>query len=862
MTIIIGSGSSTPEPESPLNSPEVDLPHPGSAPAGRRLLEDDKLRALLKHESGLVRTFALEQIAHRTPATFAADLIARIQDEDPMVALESISIIEQHKLQEAVDALLQRFEDASGDIAAACAGALGQLAPERLLDAVRNRGRLDDNSYAATATALAVIGSQEVIAFLDKALNRARALPPERRGALYGAALLSGDATLAGRVISLAIEDSKSEAPENSAFPTRGALGAMTGLPLAMARSEAGLELFDNARELLEEEALPLLEGDAKSALTAALKQKRAGEVVAALAFFLKQEVAQGSSDIGDLGTMPQRRKGLLEALIARSEAIGALELPQAALFVAAATKAASIIVAGETPESKSAGMIALSKALEGKKSPEELAQASTEVLTELFKALSPREMRRVHTIITRESFYRDSTIRSLMNAAIDAGHGAGLIEACAEHRHPRTEMSLVKVARARPEAMEPMVLELLEARPIEAQSASLALMLAEEIRTEKIGLVLGRRFLELREHDRGALARAILRTGDERLLEVLESRAFAGEPEEVAWAVLSLVQERPVEGHLQEAIQRLAGGPSDRRNPELIRLPLTCKACKETLTYGFEKVFLDVEAKDESGDPAFVGDLNCKACGAEDNFEQTETSQRILMDHMLQYLNASRAGVATEPPKVQPAQTKVLGQPMGMAQALRTLDAELERKPESLPALLERAHLRAELKRSGVEDDLKRVFALETDQPEALSLQSMLALRRRDFPAALDLTVAALRKLKADPNVRMYHRSAPELQESLLDRVAELELVSELTPPDDLELTEARARLQERIAAIEAYQRQEEEAQQPRAPQPQTGPQGPQGPELEAAIAKASRNDPCPCGNGKKFKKCHGKGR
>ena len=28
----------------------------------------------------------------------------------------------------------------------------------------------------------------------------------------------------------------------------------------------------------------------------------------------------------------------------------------------------------------------------------------------------------------------------------------------------------------------------------------------------------------------------------------------------------------------------------------------------------------------------------------------------------------------------------------------------------------------------------------------------------------------------------------------------------------------------------------------------------------LKAAFAKAGRNDPCPCGSGKKFKQCHGR--
>ena len=504
MTIIIGAGSSSSEPESPLKSPDVDLPHPNSAPEGRRLLDEDALRALLKHESPLVRAFALEQIDHRPVEPFEADLIERVQDEDELVVLETISVIERHKHKDATEALLSRFERAEGEVAAACASALGQLAPERLLDAVRQRGRLDDSAYAATATALAVIGSEEVVQFLDKALNRANAVPPERRGALYGAALLSGSETLAGRVISLAIEDSTREAPKNQTFPTRAALGAMTGLPLAFTQNSAGLELFDNARELLEKEALPLLEGEERAALAEALKLKRHGAVIAALSPFLKMEATStGEEDGQDLGTMPQRRRGLLEALVKRQEAVSALELQPAALFVAAATKATSIIVAGGADEAKSAGMGALSKAIESKQSPEQLAQANGDALTELFKSMSPREMRRVHTIIAKESFYRDTTLRTVMNAIIDAGHTQGLVEALAEARNPRADAAMARLARARPEKLEPVVMELLSAHPLEAQVVPLALLLAEEVRTERIALLLGRRFLDLSRHDR-----------------------------------------------------------------------------------------------------------------------------------------------------------------------------------------------------------------------------------------------------------------------------------------------------------------------------------------------------------------------
>jgi uncharacterized protein YecA (UPF0149 family) len=39
------------------------------------------------------------------------------------------------------------------------------------------------------------------------------------------------------------------------------------------------------------------------------------------------------------------------------------------------------------------------------------------------------------------------------------------------------------------------------------------------------------------------------------------------------------------------------------------------------------------------------------------------------------------------------------------------------------------------------------------------------------------------------------------------------------------------------------------------------TSSQGPVG-RATAAVPEVGRNDPCPCGSGKKYKKCHGVGR
>ncbi|MDD9892278.1 MAG: SEC-C metal-binding domain-containing protein, partial [Gammaproteobacteria bacterium] len=62
--------------------------------------------------------------------------------------------------------------------------------------------------------------------------------------------------------------------------------------------------------------------------------------------------------------------------------------------------------------------------------------------------------------------------------------------------------------------------------------------------------------------------------------------------------------------------------------------------------------------------------------------------------------------------------------------------------------------------------------------------------------------------------------------------------------------------------AAVEETAPQAEPSQQPRAaqrpPQRQQAPRKPAT--VQRQMPKVGRNDPCPCGSGKKYKQCHGK--
>ena len=79
--------------------------------------------------------------------------------------------------------------------------------------------------------------------------------------------------------------------------------------------------------------------------------------------------------------------------------------------------------------------------------------------------------------------------------------------------------------------------------------------------------------------------------------------------------------------------------------------------------------------------------------------------------------------------------------------------------------------------------------------------------------------------------------------------------------PRADAAVASAAARASEQPQHLPAVAREIERRQQrqQRDLQYQTGPAQAEAPKPVRAGAKVGRNDPCPCGSGKKYKKCHG---
>jgi len=96
------------------------------------------------------------------------------------------------------------------------------------------------------------------------------------------------------------------------------------------------------------------------------------------------------------------------------------------------------------------------------------------------------------------------------------------------------------------------------------------------------------------------------------------------------------------------------------------------------------------------------------------------------------------------------------------------------------------------------------------------------------------------------------YKREAFELFAEMLEAL-KLEVVTILS--------KVRVRAEEDVEAVEAKRRAAEAAQQKEYQHEGASTSGTEpSPQQAAAVAQVGRNDPCPCGSGKKFKQCHGR--
>jgi hypothetical protein len=798
---IIGS---TPDDAAALPELDVQLPGPETAPPATRPMRSETLEALLAHPEPRLRELASEQIrAYRRPE-LAEAVVGAIRDPDPGVSSMAVATIVDAQPEGAADAVATELREAQGGKAGALAAALGRLAPDRLLEAVKGRGRLDDDAYPMALNALAVVGGDEVRRFLEKALARVGLMSPERRRALFTAVLVAGDRALARRVIGEAVGDSNDEAPDGQSFPSRVAVASLGGLPGSASRLDAGDDIYDGVRKVLEEDVLSALAPEAREALESALAARRIGDSLRALEPLVDVKIPDDPEIEAEMGSLAARRQGLLGALVDRARDIGQLEPAAATLFLAAAAQAATLVVAATASEATSEAMTALARALDA--DPETVAAEDRAALAARLERLSPREMRRVHTLLTSQTFRRAATLKRVAGAVFLAGHGAGFISAIGESQNKDVGNLVLQVLDEVLEDAETAVLEVFDERPLDEDAAHFALAAADVLRTERVGLAVGQRFDELRKIEKGGVAEILLHVGDARALPLLEARAFPGEPEERAWALLARLHGQPEEGRVAEALERVRARRSGQGRLPL-ELQLECGRCGETCTYGFHRAYVDPEAEDDAADPALVGDVTCKACGAEDQLQPTPASKNVILQHLLELLQGLRTGELSSKPPVEPMFTEVEGKSLGMAAALRRLDELVAASPETIRLRLQRARLRLLLRRPGFDDDLQAAREQDPECVEATVLEGSRAVRDRQPSEGAALLSRAHAALTGDAPPRVYESASAG---ALRDQVEDLLLALKDAGEDiaaDFDVPAARARRSQQRARDDAVQ-------------------------------------------------------
>lgn len=799
---IIGQGAKSENTSSKLAEPDLTLlPLPESAPEATPVHARERLIELLTHPEPMVRTFAIGHLQSVDDAAVTEALAARVADAEPGVAESAIKALADKAAASVMSEVEARFQAASGSLAGECARYLARHAPERLIEALKTRSRLDDDAFAVTTAELGRTRSEAAIAYLDRSMNRAGTMPGERRSALYAAALLSGDPKLCQRVIGLAISDSKADEPEGGTSPARAAVGSVAGLPLQASVKSEGEAVLKQLRD--EGTAFSFFSDEVREALESGLKTRALDQALAALAPVASLSAREKATD--EHKSLVERRRGLLRAVIDHKDAIHALGAGPAAVFILLAIDAAQMLALSAKQAVESPALIAIAKALES--TPEALQELDEAGYRSLFAERGQRTIRAVVSPLAAETMFDVPLLERIISALLATGHGEALLDAAADARSESFVRLALSLLSKDAKAAEAVLLSVLNRRPLEAPMARLALTAVTRVPTQRLALLLGRRFLELRDLARSSLAEALFRLGDPRLAPIVKTRAFQNEPEELTYCLLELLAGAPMEGELLGRLERLRGeGPAE----PAFRVPLRCTDCGQVLVYAFDGVYVDPKSDKPDGDPAFIGEPNCKACGAYDRFESTPATVQIMAQAMMQLLASAQAGGMMPHSPVLPRTTKLTGREQGLAAALRELNQAVTESPDSIRQRLRRARLLLLLHRGAAEEDIRAALQVDPDSVEAKLLLAGVHAQKGELQSSLTLMLEAHAGLAPETEARLYEADRAPLLEEVEDSLLELEAHG-MELPASLGLDAARARLADRQAAeAEAMRRLE----------------------------------------------------
>jgi hypothetical protein len=314
----------------------------------------------------------------------------------------------------------------------------------------------------------------------------------------------------------------------------------------------------------------------------------------------------------------------------------------------------------------------------------------------------------------------------------------------------------------------------------------------------------------------------------------------------------------------------------------EPLSLPLRCRRCHRVGEYEVKSATLDPKATkgpSEEWDGVVLGRIvRCKWCDAVDDYELSGMANLTLTSRLLPMLTARQEGAPPGPVRMASLGLWDGTRVRRPSQALGHLQALAESKPTSGEAWRRLGNLREVYEQlEGAVAAWHEAIARDPTEAEACYSLAMYHDTRREpdlafshvrelfarqarqqgsWPLRVDMLVEALEV--ALPHARTKglplglrvtppgaHEAAPTIDLRALRDVA---LVSVLFEQDQVPQTE----LTDQVVAGELGPLEALRALSSTAPTRQVVP-------VRSGQPKVGRNDPCPCGSGKKFKKCCG---
>ncbi|MFC1971874.1 SEC-C metal-binding domain-containing protein, partial [Chloroflexota bacterium] len=319
---------------------------------------------------------------------------------------------------------------------------------------------------------------------------------------------------------------------------------------------------------------------------------------------------------------------------------------------------------------------------------------------------------------------------------------------------------------------------------------------------------------------------------------------------------------------------------PEDAIAKPISSFPLRCTVCGHTYEYELENIYVS-----EGGSAVIADVIQCKGCGSIETYEVPALTHFKFTAEMLRVVTAQKAqperpldSFATPFRLDQRVDMTVLGRKVkSTSEAYRLLKDEIEKHPQNADIQKRMGNL---LKRGGKPELALPCFleAVKLNSSDVESYHSIVAIlidqkRHREAIPYLERLVPACRESKIEEGLLRQIFEALLSQVDIVERETghKVELFR-LTKPEDV------ARTKEPITLnVRSFEPDDAEGLEWLYHAFRHGkvPKGVMKPDLSieatqssgqtqraraASEAKIGRNDPCPCGSGKKYKKCCGR--